>query len=111
MKIGAQTVGVDLFDALTHGVVAVEHVFLGELGYTVVAVVGERAEGGTGRGVAIGLLAAGVAAALIQPVAACRRIDIGQDAGVAGFGLAVAVFHKCVNARPDTGIFLTLEFF
>ena len=34
--------------------------------------------------------------------AACGAVGVGLYAGVAGLGLAVAVFHECDNERHDT---------
>lgn len=47
-------------------------------------------------------LHAGVAAALVQPIAAGRAVDIGKIAGIAGFHGAVAVdaYVHFIVARP-----------
>ena len=97
VKGGGQAVLVDLFDALAQRVVGVG----GDLGgggtadEAVEAVVAEG--GGAAAGsVAVGGFAEGVAAFLIQPVAACGAVNVGQYAGVAGLALAVAVFVVAV---------------
>ena len=92
MEAGGKSVLVDLLDPLAEGVVAVGGgLRCGLAGdEAVVAVVGEAA-GRAADGVAVRALDAGVAAALVQPVAAGRAVDVAEVAGVAGFDGAVAI--------------------